>query len=53
MKFKRMLTSVLAGYVWDTENPFVERHDRIIRTLARVVEIEQEVSALNSTKAVA
>ncbi|MCF8258424.1 MAG: tryptophan 7-halogenase [Flavobacteriales bacterium] len=42
MRFKKMLTSVLAGYVWDRENPFVNRHDHIIQTLARVVELEQE-----------
>ncbi len=53
MRFKRMLTSVLAGYVWDRENPFVNRHDRIIRTLARVVEIEQEMDAERQMGAVA
>lgn len=43
IRFKRMLTSVLAGYVWDLDNPFVQRHERIVRTLARVVEIEKEM----------
>lgn len=40
MDFKRKITSVLAGYVWDRDNPFVQRHQRIIATLARVVELE-------------
>jgi flavin-dependent dehydrogenase len=53
MRFKRMLTSVLAGYVWDRDNPFVNRHDRIICTLARVVEIEQEMDAERQMGAVA
>ena len=37
---KRQITSVLAGYVWDETNPFVAKHDTIIKTLAKVVEIE-------------
>lgn len=45
MDFKRKITSVLAGYVWDTDNPFVKRHERIIATLARVVELEAETAA--------
>jgi len=45
MDFKRKITSVLAGYVWDKDNPFVKRHDRIIATLARVVELESVAAA--------
>ena len=41
-KFKTMITSVLAGYVWDMNNPFVTRHSHIIETLAKVVTIEDE-----------
>ena len=37
---KKQLTSVLAGYVWDKNNPFVRKHGTIIKTLAQVVEIE-------------
>lgn len=37
---KRQITSILAGYVWDETNPFVAKHDTIIKTLAKVVEIE-------------
>jgi len=45
MDFKRKITSVLAGYVWDKDNPFVKRHERIIATLARVVELESVAAA--------
>lgn len=38
---KKQLTSVLAGYVWDLENPFVRKHKTIITTLAEVVDIEK------------
>lgn len=38
---KKQLTSVLAGYVWDIENPFVRKHKTIITTLAEVVDIEK------------
>jgi flavin-dependent dehydrogenase len=33
----RMITSVLAGYVWDTENPFVREHKRKLPQLARLL----------------
>jgi flavin-dependent dehydrogenase len=44
--FKKMITSVLAGYVWDQNNPFVTKHERIIVTLANVVAIEEELLGL-------
>ena len=37
---KEQIVSVLAGYVWDKKNPFVAKHDRIVRTLAQVVRME-------------
>lgn len=36
-EFKRQICSVLAGYVWDKENPFVMKHKRILSTLAKVI----------------
>jgi flavin-dependent dehydrogenase len=36
-KFKRMICSVLAGYVWDRSNPFVAEHRRKLRQLAQLV----------------
>ncbi len=37
---KNMICSVLAGYVWDTNNPYVARHAQAIQTLAKVVEMQ-------------
>jgi flavin-dependent dehydrogenase len=34
---KRMICSVLAGYVWDETNPFVKKHERAVRSLAAVI----------------
>jgi len=40
--FKRQICSVLAGYVWDTDNPFVKKHDRAVKSLAEVIRINRE-----------
>jgi len=37
---KKMICSVLAGYVWDLENPFVKNHDMALQKLARTIELE-------------
>lgn len=37
--FKKQICSVLAGYVWDTTNPFVRKHDRALKSLAEVIRI--------------
>lgn len=34
---KKQICSVLAGYVWDTSNPFVKRHSRALKALANVL----------------
>ncbi len=39
-EIKRQICSVLAGYVWDQKNPFVKNHDRLIKTVARIIEME-------------
>lgn len=36
---KEQICSVLAGHVWDFSNPFVQKHKTIIKTLAKVIEI--------------
>lgn len=38
---KAQICSVLAGCVWDKTNPFVKNHHRLVKTLARVAEIEK------------
>jgi len=37
---KNKICSVLAGYVWDRTNPFVKKHNRILKTLGKVVDLE-------------
>jgi len=41
-QIKKQITSVLAGYVWDTNNPFVKNHDRLVKTLAKVIAIQEK-----------
>ena len=36
---KKMICSVLAGYVWDMDNPFVKNHDLALQKLARTIEL--------------
>jgi len=40
---KKMICSVLAGYVWDKSNPFVKNHDSALQLLARTIELESLV----------
>lgn len=41
-EIKRQICSVLAGYVWDQKNPFVKNHDRLIKTVARIIDLENK-----------
>lgn len=34
---RRKVCSVLAGYVWDKENPFVTKHDRAVRAVTHLL----------------
>lgn len=34
---RRKICAVLAGYVWDKENPFVSKHDRAVQAIAHVL----------------
>lgn len=36
---KKQICSVLGGYVWDESNPVVQRHDKILKLLEKVIEI--------------
>jgi flavin-dependent dehydrogenase len=44
-EIKNMICSVLAGYVWDINNPYVKNHDTALTKLARMIEIEKVLSA--------
>ncbi len=39
---KEQICAVLAGYVWDNTNPFVKNHNRLVKTVAKVIDIENE-----------
>ncbi|WP_310992961.1 NAD(P)/FAD-dependent oxidoreductase [Aequorivita marina] len=39
---KEQICAVLAGYVWDETNPFVKNHDRLVKTVAKVIDMESE-----------
>ena len=38
---KEKICSVLAGYVWNKENPFVKKHQSVIRNMAYLIEMNQ------------
>jgi flavin-dependent dehydrogenase len=39
-EIKKKICSVLAGYVWDLNNPFVKDHNTVLKRLARTIELE-------------
>ena len=41
LEVKNMICSILAGYVWDQNNPYVKDHNTALKKLARLIEIEQ------------
>jgi flavin-dependent dehydrogenase len=38
---KQQICSVLAGYVWDKNNPFVRNHEKALRGLARLIDVQE------------
>lgn len=42
-EIKRMICSVLAGYVWDTENPYVKDHDTALAKLAKNITLRDSI----------
>jgi flavin-dependent dehydrogenase len=43
---KRKICAVLAGYVWNKDNPFVKKHDTVIKNLANLIKIEKQQQEL-------
>ncbi len=41
-EIKAQICAVLAGDVWDKSNPFVKKHDRIVATMAHLINMEKE-----------
>lgn len=42
-EIKAMICSVLAGYVWDTENPYVKDHKTALHKLAKLIKLRDSV----------
>ncbi|HEX9980528.1 MAG TPA: NAD(P)/FAD-dependent oxidoreductase [Flavobacterium sp.] len=41
---KKKICAVLAGYVWDETNPFVKKHDNVIKNMAYMLQNEKEMA---------
>ena len=41
-EIKSQICAVLAGYVWDETNPFVKNHDRLVKTVAYITDMEKK-----------
>ena len=41
LEIKEQICAVLAGYVWDKSNPFVTKHYRLIKTVAHLIDMEE------------
>ncbi len=44
---KKKICAVLAGYVWNKQNPFVKKHDRVIKNMAYMLEMGQSMDEFN------
>ncbi|MEN2414457.1 NAD(P)/FAD-dependent oxidoreductase [Flavobacterium mesophilum] len=42
---KEKICSVLAGYVWNEENPFVKKHDHVIANMAYLLNMQKQQSS--------
>jgi flavin-dependent dehydrogenase len=45
-EIKKQICSVLAGYVWDQNNPFVRQHSRVLKPLAKIIRMEAGAEAI-------
>ncbi|MBE4951218.1 NAD(P)/FAD-dependent oxidoreductase [Chryseobacterium culicis] len=39
---KKKICAVLAGYVWNKDNPFVKKHDTVVKNLANLIKLEKQ-----------
>lgn len=46
LEIKQQLCSVLAGYVWDQNNPFVRDHERELKRLAKMIDVQQRLDSV-------
>lgn len=47
-EIKRKICSVLAGYVWDTNNDYVKDHDKVLSKLAKTIRLRDSISYINN-----
>ncbi|MFT4094681.1 MAG: NAD(P)/FAD-dependent oxidoreductase [Niabella sp.] len=45
---KRKICSVLAGYVWDTDNDYVKNHDTALTKLAKTIRLRDSIAYINN-----
>ncbi|HMX80967.1 MAG TPA: pyridine nucleotide-disulfide oxidoreductase, partial [Ferruginibacter sp.] len=43
-EIKKMICSVLAGYVWDSTNPYVKNHSTALNKLAKLINLEKTIA---------
>lgn len=43
-EIKNQICSVLAGYVWDLENPYVKDHEGNLKRLAKLINLEKKMN---------
>lgn len=46
LEIKRQICSVLAGYVWDQNNPYVRDHERALKRLAKLIDVQERLEAV-------
>src|ERR1700754_2833916 len=46
LEIKKKICSVLAGYVWDLDNPYVKNHTTALHKLARTIELRELVGKM-------
>ncbi len=44
-EIKKQICSVLAGYVWDLDNPFVKKHEKAVKSLASIIKMRKASDA--------
>jgi flavin-dependent dehydrogenase len=46
LDIKRQICSVLAGYVWDQNNPYVRDHERALKRLAKLIDVQERIESV-------
>jgi flavin-dependent dehydrogenase len=49
VNIKRQICSVLAGYVWDQTNTYVKDHEKALKRLVKLIEVQERLQSPNAT----